>query len=81
MVVSEIENYVQLKKIIVWNEGCAAQFRSHFVFKLLSTYHQDLSLEWHYNEAHHGTYGRYWRHCESTLLKNSVPKQIDVFLP
>ena len=31
-----------------------AQFRSRFVFMLLSTMDQTFDLEWHYNEAHHG---------------------------
>ena len=35
------------------NDGCAAQFRSCFVFKLFSTYRLAY-LAWHYNEAHRG---------------------------
>jgi len=41
-------------KVIVWSDGMGAQFRSRFVFKLLSTIHHAIDLEWHYNEAHHG---------------------------
>ena len=36
------------------SDGCAAQFRSPFVFQLLANYHRDLQLEWNYNEAHCG---------------------------
>lgn len=31
-----------------------AQFRSHFVFKFLTTLDREVDLEWHYMEAHHG---------------------------
>ena len=31
-----------------------AQFRSKFVFVLLSTIDQTIDVEWHYNETHHG---------------------------
>ena len=30
------------------------QFLLKFVFKLLTTMHPEMNLEWHYNEAHHG---------------------------
>ena len=43
-----------IEKVIVVSDGCAAQFRSKYVFMLLTTIQPDLSLEWHYNEAHHG---------------------------
>ena len=38
----------------MWRDGCAAQFRSRFVLKLLANYCKDLQLEWNYNEAHYG---------------------------
>ena len=31
-----------------------AQFRSRFVFMLLSTIDQAIDVEWHYNKTHHG---------------------------
>ena len=31
-----------------------AQFRSRFVFKLLTSFDSNVQLEWHYMEAHHG---------------------------
>ena len=52
--INEVERHLSLSKVILWSDGCAAQFRSRFVFKLLSNYRSDLSIEWHYNEAHHG---------------------------
>ena len=53
-VITEVERHTSLTKIIIWSGGCAAQFRSRFVFKLLANYRRDLQIEWNYNEAHHG---------------------------
>ena len=54
MVLKEIEKETEVKKLIVWSDGCAFQFRSRYVFKLLSSYRPERVLEWNYNEAHHG---------------------------
>ena len=54
MIIEEIEKTMDLSKVIVWSDGCGAQFRSRFVFKFLSSYRTDLIIEWNYNEAHHG---------------------------
>ena len=54
LVVKEVEKHIKLTKAIIWSDGCTAQFRSRFVFKLLSTYRPDLLIDWHYNEVHHG---------------------------
>ena len=43
-----------ITKIFIVSDGCAAQFRSRYVFMLLTMLKPELSLEWHYNEAHHG---------------------------
>ena len=51
---SSLELVLLLSLAIIWSDGCAAQFRSRYVFKLLSTYRLDLLIDWHYNEAHHG---------------------------
>ena len=51
-VISEIPN--SINTVYVVSDGCASQFRSRFVFKLLTTMHPEMNLEWHYNEAHHG---------------------------
>ena len=48
-------NVAKYDEIIVWSDGCSAQFRSHFVFRLLK---EDLfdgvELTWNYNEKSHG---------------------------
>ena len=53
-VIKEVERHASSTKINMWSDGCAAQFRSHFVFKLLVNFCRDLQLEWNYNQAHHG---------------------------
>ena len=52
--IKEVERHASSTKINIWSDGCAAQFRSHFVFKLLVNFCRDLQLEWNYNQAHHG---------------------------
>ena len=52
--IKRVERHTNLTRIITWSDGCATQFRSRFVFKLLANYRRDLQLEWNYNEAHHG---------------------------
>lgn len=54
MLIEEVEKVMALKKAIFWSDGCGAQFRSRFIFKILASYRKDLKLEWHFNEAHHG---------------------------
>lgn len=54
MLVEEVEKSIALKNAIFWSDGCAAQFRSRFVFKILVNYRTDLNMQWHFNEAHHG---------------------------
>ena len=49
-----VEKETEVKKLIAWSDGCAPQFRSRFVFKLLSSYRPELLLELNYNEAHNG---------------------------
>ena len=38
----------------MWSDCCDSQFRSRFVFQLLKSYLKDLTIEWNFNEAHHG---------------------------
>ena len=41
--------------VILWSDGMGAQFRSRFIFQLLSgTMFLNKSLCWFYNERHHG---------------------------
>ena len=42
MVLKEIKKETEVKKLIVWCDGCASQFTSRFVFKLLSSYRPEL---------------------------------------
>ena len=48
------ERINRIKKVNAWSDGMGAQFCSRFVFTLLSTISQEIDVEWHYNEAHHG---------------------------
>ena len=38
----------------VWSDGCASQFRSSFVFALMTHFNLDDASQWYYNERHHG---------------------------
>ena len=38
----------------IWSDGYAGQFRSRFVFSLLSTLNKSVNLRRYYNERHHG---------------------------
>ena len=51
------EKYTHLPlklNVIVWKDSCAAQFRSRYVFFLLSKFEASINLSWFYNEWHHG---------------------------
>ena len=54
----------------MWNDGCAAQFRSHLVFKVLANYRRDLQLDWNYNKALRGKgpMGGIWRTIKNMVL-------------
>ena len=39
-----------IKKVIAWSDEMGAQFRSKFVFMLLSTIDQAFDVEWHYKD-------------------------------
>lgn len=54
-IVNELKRLVgPIERVILWSDGCASQFRSKFVFALLTHFEKGINLEWHYNEAHHG---------------------------
>ena len=36
------------------SDGCSAQFRSRFIFKLLASVNSSLNTAWRYNKRHHG---------------------------
>ena len=48
------KNSTNKSKLYIVSDGCASQFRSRYVFSLLTHIHPDITIEWHYNEAHHG---------------------------
>lgn len=50
--ISKIDRIIN--KIVLVSDGCAAQFRSRYIFKLLTKIQPGRLIEWHYNEAHHG---------------------------
>ena len=51
----EKHQYLVLKiNFILWSDGCSTQFRSQFIFKLLSSLDSSLHITWCYNERHHG---------------------------
>ena len=41
-------------RVVLWSDGCSSQFRSKFIFELLTHFNQNIALQLHYNEAHHG---------------------------
>ena len=48
-----MEIQIDLKRLIIWSDGCASQFHSKFVFRLLSLYKTEVELESNCNEGHH----------------------------
>ena len=38
----------------IWSDSCASQFRSRFVFALMTHFNLDYTIQWYYNERHHG---------------------------
>ena len=51
------EKYTHLPlklNVIVWSDGCAAQFCSRYAFSLLSKFEASVNLSWFYNNRHHG---------------------------
>ena len=41
-------------RLHIWSDGCAGQFRSRYVFKLLAEFAKEHTIAWYYNERHHG---------------------------
>ena len=38
----------------IWSDGCASQFKSRYVFSLMSNFDPSYDVTWYYNERHHG---------------------------
>ena len=56
-VIEEVEriNAANYTKVVVWSDYCAAQFRSRFVFRLLTNrFFEGIKLTWFYNEKSYG---------------------------
>ena len=56
-IVSFLQEKYNLSKslmLYMWSDGCAGQFRSRFVFKLLAEFAKEHTIAWYYNERHHG---------------------------
>ena len=62
------------KNIIAWSDGMGSQFRSRIVFMLLSAINQVISVEWHYNDAHHGKKAPGWSSWDYHKLSISCSK-------
>ena len=93
-IVDELKKLMgELRKVILWSDGCSSQFLSKFIFALLTHFDRNITLQWNYNEAHHGkgpmdgfggtikwvVYG--WSNPDtsiSTLLRNLQPKHLKV---
>ena len=41
-------------RVHIWSDGCAAQFRSRYVFSLMTHFDSSYQLIWYYNERHRG---------------------------
>ena len=53
-VIEELNKTVQIAKVHIWSDGCAAQFRSRYVFDLIARIYRKYEVRWYYNERHHG---------------------------
>ena len=43
-----------LKKVILWSDEYSTQFRSYYLFALMTHFDKSVQLEWHCNEVYHG---------------------------
>ena len=91
-IVDELKKLMgELRKVILWSDGCSSQFLSKFIFALLTHFDRNITLQWNYNEAHHGKgpmdgFGGTikwvvdgWSNPDtsiSTLLRNLQPKHL-----
>ena len=54
-IVDELKKLMDgLCNVILWCDGCSSQFRSKFVFALLTHFYRNIALQGNYNEAGHG---------------------------
>ena len=59
--ISKVLNFVREKHNLppevtlhIWSDGCAGQFRSRYVFALVSQIDSKVEVNWYYNEIYHG---------------------------
>ena len=59
--ISQVFNFVREKHNLppevilhIWSDGCAGQFRSRYVFALVSQIDSKVEVNWYYNERYHG---------------------------
>ena len=74
-------NVAKYDKIIVWSDGCSAQFRFHFVYRLLKQdFFDHVELTWNYNEKGNGKSHDSPFEFHQAILK-VVPSIKSVYLP
>ena len=57
--VREKHNLLPEVTLRIWSDGCAGQFRSRYVFALVSQIYSKVEVNWYYNEIYHDKgYGR-----------------------
>ena len=53
-IVDELKKLMgELCNVILWSDGCSSQFRSEFVFAVLTHFDRNIALQWNYDEACH----------------------------
>ena len=63
-------NAVKYTKVVVWSDGCAAQFRSCFVFRLLTDrFFKGIKLSWFYNDKTHYFRGFFFQRKTALFIK------------
>ena len=73
----------------IWSDGCAAQFRSRYVFSLMTNFDPAYDISWYYNERHHGkgpmdgiggtVKNLVFRHVKSGKILINTPKEFSTY--
>ena len=70
----------------IWSDGCAAHFRSRYVFSLMTNFDPAYAISWYCNECHHGVDGRggtvknvVFRHVKSGKSLINTPKEFSTY--
>ena len=70
-VLSYVREKYRLEKSLIlrfWSDGCSGQFRSRFVFFLLSRFELEHAIFWYYTIFYLMAHGRWWRHHKPPSL-------------